>query len=87
MLEAILDGADRPTIQAVHEKYNDVLNFDFDFRKKIINNVKTLRSMAAKMNNYGHSFSDATIVLILLDNVTNAAAHEYGREFRIAITC
>jgi hypothetical protein len=86
VLTAILDGADRPTIQAVHEKYNDVLNFDFDFRKKIINNVETLRSMAAKMTNYGHTFTDATIVLVLLTNVTNAAAHNYGSEFRIAIT-
>ena len=57
------------------------MNFDFDFRKKIVNNVETLRSMAAKMATYGHNITDAQIFLVLLVNVDNTAAHEYNRDF------
>jgi len=42
--------------------------------------------MAAKMATYGHIISDTQIVLVILVNVNNTAAHEYGREFRNSMT-
>ena len=49
MITAILDGSNRPTLKCVHKKYNKVMNHDFNFSKKVVNNLETLRYMAAKM--------------------------------------
>ena len=61
------------------------MTHNFDFRKKVLNNLETCAT-TAKMATYGLTISDTELVLVVLANIDNTTAHDCGREFRLAMT-
>ena len=51
--QAVIAGADRPNTPDVLKQLLAVINFVFDFRKKVSHNVEILNVMAAKLQSYG----------------------------------
>ena len=83
--QAVIAGADRPNTPDVLKQLLAVINFVFDFRKKVSHNVEVLNVMAAKLQSYGITVDAATRVLTISANVENAMQHEWGRELRPAM--
>jgi hypothetical protein len=54
-------------------------------RKKISTNMETLRAKANRIVAYGINHDESFLALTLMSNVTVAAQHEWGHEFRPAI--
>jgi hypothetical protein len=63
----------------------DTVNYTFDMRKKISTNMETLRAKANRIVAYGINHDESFLALTLMSNVTVAAQHEWGHEFRPAI--
>ena len=85
IIAAIMDGADRPTTNEIHDRMSDIISFTCDWRKKTTTNLEALRLMCSKLASYGIVISEAQITLIMLNNVESAIPHEYGREFWTAM--
>ena len=85
LIDAIISGANRPKAPDVLAQFIDVANFAFDFRKKIITNVETLKAKANRVQSYGIKIDTAVIVLTIFANIERAVTHEWGREFRPAM--
>ena len=69
----------------VHEKFLEVITYNFDFHKKMAINLEALRAMAAKMATYGIAISDVQLMLVVFTNINSSMAHEYGCGFRPAM--
>ena len=83
--QAVIAGADRPNTPDVLKQLLAVINFVFDFRKKVSHNVEILNVMAAKLQSYGITVDAATRVLTISANIENAMQHDWGRELRPAM--
>ena len=85
LFEAIISGANRPKAPEVLTQFIEVVNFSFDFRKKVGVNVEMLKAKAAKVQSYGIKIDTALIVLTIFANVERAVTYEWAREFRPAM--
>lgn len=85
ILEAVMAGAIRPNLASVLEQVVETINFTFDMRKKISNNMETLRAKSNRIIAYGINHDESFMALTLLANVEAAAKHEWGREFQPAM--
>jgi hypothetical protein len=63
----------------------EVINFVFDFRKKISANMEGMQALMAWMKTYGIDVSTPQVVLTLMENIEVAAREDFGQEFRPAL--
>ena len=62
-----------------------IIQFTFDFRKKVSSNMKLLCSKAGHMHSYGITIDDAQLALVLLANTalaTKVGGKIFARRFR-----
>jgi hypothetical protein len=85
LLQAAIDGADRPLATDVLTQLLEAINFVFDFRKKISANMEGMQALTAQMKTYGIKISTPQIVLTLMANIEVAARKDFQREFRPAL--
>eukprot|EP00804_Cyclotella_cryptica_P030326 CCRYP_011862-RA/>CCRYP_011862-RA protein AED:0.33 eAED:0.33 QI:0/0/0/1/0.66/0.75/4/0/887 len=81
VLAAVVQGADRPNSSDVLAQLLHVIQFKFDFRKKVSANMELLRAKAGRMTAYGITVDDSQLALVLLANIDIASSHDWGREF------
>jgi hypothetical protein len=84
LLQAAIDGADRPPATDVLTQLLEVINFVFDFRKKISATMESMQALTAMMKMYGIKISTPQIVLTLMTNIKVAAREDFGQEFHPA---
>eukprot|EP00956_Cyclotella_meneghiniana_P030944 scaffold79700_cov45-Cyclotella_meneghiniana.AAC.4 len=85
VIQATIQGAIRPTMTEILTQKIAVINYTFDFRKKVATNMEVLRAKANRVISYGISHDDTEIALTLLANVDKATHHDWGLEFRPAM--
>ena len=85
LLEAIRQGADRPTTTEIHSQFSRLLNFSFNFQHKVQQNYDTLNANAGKLKSVGIKVDPSFLGFLLLHQVELAQKHEWGRDFRSAI--
>ena len=84
-MRAVIECAERPATIDVRKLYVSLCSTKFDFRIKMMVNVKRRRSQAAKSNGYGVKVGEEVIVLIIIANIEWTTSHEWGGEFRDAM--
>jgi hypothetical protein len=82
VLAAIIQGADRSNTADVLNQLLAIIQFVFDFCKKVDANMELLRSKVGHLTSYGITIDNTQLALILLANIDTAASNEWGREFR-----
>eukprot|EP00804_Cyclotella_cryptica_P021145 CCRYP_001466-RA/>CCRYP_001466-RA protein AED:0.26 eAED:0.26 QI:0/0/0/1/0/0.25/4/0/985 len=82
VLAAIVQGADRPNSTDVLAQLLHVIQFKFNFHKKVSANMELLHAKAGRMTAYGITVDNSQLALILLANIDVASSHDWGREFR-----
>jgi hypothetical protein len=87
VMQATIDGADRPSTNNVLEQLLEVINHTFDFCKKISVNIDLLQSNVARVATYGMVIGLPQLVLTLLANIKTTAKADYGHEFCSAMHC
>lgn len=85
VIAAVLQGADRPNTADVLTQLLAIIQFTFDFRKKVSANMELLRSKAGRLQSYGIKLDDTQLAIVLLANIDVAAGDDWGREFRPAL--
>ena len=85
VIQATIQGAIRPTMTEILTQKIAVINYTFDFRKKVATNMEVLRAKANRVISFGISHDDTEIALTLLANVDKATHHDWGLEFRPAM--
>ena len=81
IIDAIMEGADRPTTPDVHERLIEAIGYEFNFAKKCSVNLETIRTLGSKLGAYGIGITDAQATLIVLSNIDAAMQHDWGRAF------
>ena len=69
LVQAAIQGADRPATGDILGQLIEVISTKFDFRKKVVNNVEALRAKCARLTSYGVALDDTQLALIILANV------------------
>ena len=85
LLEAIRQGADRPTADATHAKTLQLFNLAFNFQSKIQVNYDSLNAKAGQLKNFGLIINPSQRGFLLFRQVERASTYEWGRDFRPAI--
>ena len=85
LLEAIRQGADRPTADDTHAKALTIFNFQFNFQAKIQQNYDLLNAKAGQLKNLGIIISPSLRGFLLFCQVEKASTYEWGRDLRPAI--
>ena len=85
VIAAVLQGADHPNTADVLTQLLAIIQFTFDFRKKVSANMELLRSKAGRLQSYGIKLDDTQLAIVLLANIDVAAGDDWGREFRPAL--
>jgi hypothetical protein len=85
VMKSAIDGADRPSMNNVLEQLLEVINHNFDFRKKISINMELMQSNASRMATYGIVIGIPQLTLTLLANIKTATKSDYGRKFHLAM--
>lgn len=85
LLEAIRQGADRPTNDESHARALKIFNFSFNFQSKIQVNYDSLNAKAGQLKHMGILLGPSIIGFILLRQVEKASTYEWGRDIRPAI--
>ena len=65
----------------VLEQLIKVLQYTFDFHKKISANMEIVQNLANRMSAYRIDVGTPSISLTLLANIKTATKHKYGHEF------
>ncbi len=81
LLQAAINGANRPPATDVLTQLLDVINYIFDFCRKISAKMEGIQTLTSCMVTYGIDISPAQVVLTLLANIKIAAHENFGREF------
>ncbi len=84
-MKVAIDGANRPSTNDVLEQLIEVINHQFDFRKKVSINMELMQSNAARMATYGIIIGIPQLTLTLLANIETATKSDYRREFHSAM--
>ena len=85
LLEAVRQGADRPTTTDVHAQLRRVIDFTFNFQHKVQQNYDNLHANAGKLKAVGITIEPSLLGFILIHQIELAQKHEWGRDFRTAI--
>ena len=78
VIQAAMDGVDRPLTSDVLEQLLEVVNHTFDVCKKISINIELLQSNVARMAMYGITIGVPQFVLRLLANIETLTKSKYG---------
>ena len=84
-MRTVIEGAERSATIDVRKLYVSLCSTKFNFRIKMVVNVKRLCSQAAKSKGYGVTVGEDVIVLIIITNVEWAASQNWGGAFRDAM--
>ena len=60
----------------------EILQWQFDFRKRISTNAEVLKAKNTKVKAFGLKATTTQLVLAIMANVESAAEHDYGQAFR-----
>ena len=85
LLNAVLQGADRPSTTDILKQFLGIIAFTFNFQKKVGANMELLKAKVGSMQSYGINVDETQLALILLANIETAASEDFGREFRPAL--
>jgi hypothetical protein len=85
VMKLAIDGANQPSTNNMLEQLLEVINHNFDFCKKVSNNMELMQSNTAQMATYGIVIGIPQLTLMLLANIKTATKSDYGREFRSAM--
>ena len=85
VIQAAMDGVDRPLTSDVLEQLLEVVNHTFDVCKKISINIELLQSNVARMATYGITIGVPQFVLRLLTNIETLTKSKYGHELHLAM--
>ena len=82
LIQATIERANRPPVTDVLTQLNHVINYVFDFRKKISANMEGMQELITRMASHGINIATSQIVLTLMANIDVASRKEFGREFQ-----
>ncbi len=85
LIHAIIDKADRPPATDILTQLNHIINYVFDFRKKISANMERMQELIARITSHGVNIATSQIVLTIMANIDVASREEFGREFQPAL--
>jgi len=85
LLQAAIDGADRPPAPDVLTQLLEAINYVFDFQNKISADMEGMQALTARMKTNGNKVSTPQIVLTLMANIEVAEREDFGQEFRPAL--
>ena len=80
LIAAIHNGAERQRAQVVVRMINQVVEFQFDNRRRYTDEMIRLRAIIARIYRYGIDLGDDIVANLLLANMEEAAKHGWGRE-------
>ena len=78
LLQTAIDGADHPPATDVLTQLLEVINFVFNFCKKISANMDGVQALTEHMKTYGIEVFTPQIVLTLMANIKVAAREDFG---------
>ena len=81
VLAAVIQGADCPNTADVLNQLLAIIQFVFDFCKKVNANMELLWSKVGRLTSYGITIENMQMALILLANIDTAASNEGGHKF------
>ena len=81
ILAAIMQGADHPNMADVLKQLVAIVQFNFDFWKKVSANMELLRAKARCMHSYGINIDPTQLAFILLANIDVAASEDWSCVF------
>ena len=77
----MIAAADLPATNSVLDALVEILQWQFDFRKKVSANVEVLKAKNTKVKAFRLKATTAQLVLTIMANVASMAEHDYGRAF------
>jgi hypothetical protein len=86
LMQHAIDNTTCPEVDDVLENMLEVYQFEFDFRKTVKHNMATLKTSATCLKPFGITIAEPELTLILLANIHQAKDHEWGQEFRTAMS-
>ena len=84
LMQAVIDGTDRPATKDVRQQHGAIIATGFDFLQKMLTCVEILNSRIPKIGTYGIKVGPDQVVMVILAN--SEAATEWIPEHRIALT-
>ncbi len=81
VMNLAIDGTNQPSMNNVLEQLLEVINHNFDFRKKVSIKMELMQLNVAQMAMYGINFGIPQLMLTLLANMETATKSNYGHEF------
>jgi hypothetical protein len=82
VIAAVLQGANRPNMADILAQLLTIIQFSFDFCKKVGANMELLRSKASCLHSYGIKIDDTQLAIVLITNIDVAASDDWGCNFR-----
>ena len=79
IITEMIAAADRPATASVHGALDTILQWQFDFCKRISANVEVLKAKNTKVKAFGLEAKTAQLVLTMMANVKPVAEHNYGQ--------
>lgn len=80
LIQAVRDGAIRPEHHDILRLAKTVIEFQFDWRKKIQANLEQLKVLIERGKSSGLNLDVTFIVSVLLANLHSAIQHDWGRD-------
>ena len=80
LIQAVRDGAIRPEHHDILRLAKNVIEFQFDWRKKIQANLEQLKVLIERGKSSGLNLDVTFIVSVLLANLHSAVQHDWGRD-------
>ena len=81
LLDAVIQGADRPITTDILELALALMTFQFNLEKKVGANVEPWKWKAGALRAYGIHIDETVLALVIPANIELAAQEHYGREF------
>ena len=82
LLEAIRQGADRPTSDSTQSNMLKIINTAFNFQSKVQTNFDTLNAQAGQLKHFGIILGPSITGFILFRQVEHASKYDWGRDFQ-----
>jgi hypothetical protein len=84
LAEACIAGAHHPKVTHILKQIMSAITMQFDFRKKVMDNVVLQKILVNKATAFGVTVHVSLLVVNLEANMEYAQSHEWGREFRVS---
>ena len=82
LINAVMNGADRPRPIDILAQYTAVLQFQFVWQDKVRRNAEVLSTRAGRLSAFGLTIDAAQRATVILANLDRAAGEEWGSDFR-----